>query len=45
MAINEAKDTAWESLVSALKAYLKLEPDIEFVFFNLEEAINTVEED
>ena len=43
--INENKNIAWENLIAAAIAYLKFEPDIDYVFFNLEEAINAVEED
>ena len=41
--INESKNTAWENLIVALKTYLEFEPDTDYVFNELEEAINDVE--
>jgi hypothetical protein len=43
--INENKNTAWENLIAAAKAYLEFESDIDYVFYKLEEAIYTGEVD
>lgn len=34
------EEEAWANLVKAMRAYLKYEPDYEFVVFNLENEIN-----